>query len=143
MNNEIRGLPQITQRSGRPLKTIAHRWKGKEVRIRDNLMGKRVDFSARTVITADPNLGIQQVGVPRSVAMNLTVPVRVIAFNMHELSQTVANGPTQHPGGKHIIQSELLLSHGWIVERQRCRFVQSTAFIAQNEYHGAPRQGAV
>ncbi|GAX18796.1 DNA-directed RNA polymerase II subunit RPB1 [Fistulifera solaris] len=131
MNNEIRGLPQITQRSGRPLKTIAQRLKGKEGRIRGNLMGKRVDFSARTVITADPNLGIQQVGVPRSVAMNLTVPVRVTAFNMHELSQAVANGPTQHPGAKHIIRSdgtridlryvknksELLLSHGWIVER--------------------------
>lgn len=131
MDNELRGMPQVTQRSGRPLKTITQRLKGKEGRIRGNLMGKRVDFSARTVITADPNLGIQQVGVPRSVAMNLTVPVRVTAFNQAELSQLVANGPTQHPGAKHIIRSdgtridlryvknksELLLSHGWIVER--------------------------
>eukprot|EP00959_Pyramimonas_sp_CCMP1952_P118917 2486380-Pyramimonas_sp.AAC.1 len=68
----MRGMPQITQRSGRPLKTLAQRLKAKEGRIRGNLMGKRVDFSARTVITADPNLGIHQVGVPRSVAMNLT-----------------------------------------------------------------------
>ena len=82
MDNEIRGFPQITQRSGRPLKTIAQRLKGKEGRIRGNLMGKRVDFSGRTVITADPNLGVQQVGVPRSVAMNLTVPERVTAFNI-------------------------------------------------------------
>jgi DNA-directed RNA polymerase II subunit RPB1 len=131
MDNEIRGMPQVTQRSGRPLKTITQRLKGKEGRIRGNLMGKRVDFSARTVITADPNLGIHQVGVPRSVAMNLTVPVRVTAFNVGELSQLVANGPTQHPGAKHIIRgdgtridlryvknkSELLLAHGWIVER--------------------------
>jgi len=131
MNNELRGMPQVTQRSGRPLKTIHQRLKGKEGRIRGNLMGKRVDFSGRTVITADPNLGIQQVGVPRSVAMNLTVPERVTAYNMHELSQLVANGPTQHPGAKHIIRSdgtridlryvknksELLLAHGWIVER--------------------------
>jgi len=131
MDNEIRGMPQITQRSGRPLKAIAQRLKGKEGRLRGNLMGKRVDFSGRTVITADPNLGIEQVGVPRSVAMNLTVPVRVTAFNMSELSALVANGPTQHPGAKHIIRSdgtridlryvknksELLLSHGWIVER--------------------------
>jgi DNA-directed RNA polymerase II subunit RPB1 len=131
MDNELNGMPQVTQRSGRPLKTIVQRLKGKEGRIRGNLMGKRVDFSGRTVITADPNLGIHQVGVPRSVAMNLTVPVRVTAFNVGELSMLVANGPTQHPGAKHIIRSdgtridlryvknksELLLSHGWIVER--------------------------
>ena len=106
MDNEIRGMPQVTQRSGRPLKTITQRLKGKEGRIRGNLMGKRVDFSARTVITADPNLGIHQVGVPRSVAMNLTVPVKVTAFNVSELSQLVANGPTQHPGAKHIIRND-------------------------------------
>jgi len=131
MDNEIRGMPQVTQRSGRPLKTIVQRLKGKEGRIRGNLMGKRVDFSARTVITADPNLGIHQVGVPRSVAMNLTVPDRVTAYNVAELSALVANGPTTHPGAKHIIRtdgtridlryvknkSELLLDHGWIVER--------------------------
>ncbi|GKZ01276.1 hypothetical protein MPSEU_001078600 [Mayamaea pseudoterrestris] len=131
MDNEIRGMPQVTQRSGRPLKTIAQRLKGKEGRLRGNLMGKRVDFSARTVITADPNLGIHQVGVPRSVAMNLTLPVKVTAFNVGMLSQLVANGPTQHPGAKHIIRSdgtridlryvknksELLLANGWIVER--------------------------
>jgi DNA-directed RNA polymerase II subunit RPB1 len=131
MDNELRGLPQVTQRSGRPLKTLQQRLKGKEGRIRGNLMGKRVDFSARTVITADPNLGIEQVGVPRSVAMNLTVPERVTPFNISQLSQLVANGPLVHPGVKHIIRSdgthidlryvknkaELLLVNGWIVER--------------------------
>jgi len=131
MDNELRGVPQVTQRSGRPLKTIVQRLKGKEGRIRGNLMGKRVDFSARTVITADPNLGIQQVGVPRSIAMNLTVPERVTPFNISELSALVSNGPTIHPGAKHIIRSDgtrvdlrfvknksdLMLSNGWIVER--------------------------
>lgn len=131
MNNELRGVPQVTQRSGRPLKTIQQRLKGKEGRIRGNLMGKRVDFSGRTVITADPNLGIDQVGVPRSVAMNLTVPERVTPFNLLHLSNLVSNGPSTHPGAKHIIRSdgtridlryvrnksEMLLSNGWIVER--------------------------
>lgn len=131
MDNELRGMPQVTQRSGRPLKTLQQRLKGKEGRIRGNLMGKRVDFSARTVITADPNLGIHQVGVPRSVAMNLTVPERVTAFNMTELGVLVSNGPSMHPGAKHIIRTDgtridlrfvknkadLLLSNGWIVER--------------------------
>jgi len=132
MDNEMRGMPQVTQRSGRPLKALQQRLKGKEGRIRGNLMGKRVDFSARTVITADPNLGIHQVGVPRSVAMNLTVPERVTPFNHAELTKLVSNGPTTHPGAKHIIRSdgtridlryvrnksELLLANGWIVERQ-------------------------
>mmetsp|Transcript_32962 Transcript_32962/g.49125 ORF Transcript_32962/g.49125 Transcript_32962/m.49125 type:complete len:1763 (-) Transcript_32962:71-5359(-) len=131
MDNELRGMPQVTQRSGRPLKTVTQRLKGKEGRIRGNLMGKRVDFSARTVITADPNLGIHQVGVPRSVAMNLTVPIRVTPFNMAELTELIANGPTMHPGAKHIIRtdgtridlryvknkSEQLLAEGFIVER--------------------------
>ena len=131
MDNELRGMPQVTQRSGRPLKTLVQRLKGKEGRIRGNLMGKRVDFSARTVITADPNLGIHQVGVPRSIAMNLTVPERVTPFNLSELSALVSNGPTIHPGAKHIIRSDgtrvdlrfvknksdLMLSNGWIVER--------------------------
>ena len=64
-DNERSGQPQETQRSGKPLKTIRQRLKGKEGRIRGNLMGKRVDFSARTVITADPNLGIDQAGGER------------------------------------------------------------------------------
>ena len=131
MDNELRGMPQITQRSGRPLKTVQQRLKGKEGRIRGNLMGKRVDFSSRSVITADPNLGIHQVGVPRSIAQNLTVPERVTPFNLARLTQLVTNGPGIHPGAKHIIRSdgtrvdlryvknksELLLANGWIVER--------------------------
>mmetsp|Transcript_8390 Transcript_8390/g.18385 ORF Transcript_8390/g.18385 Transcript_8390/m.18385 type:complete len:1171 (-) Transcript_8390:1742-5254(-) len=132
MDNEVRGMPQVTQRrSGRALKTVQQRLKGKEGRIRGNLMGKRVDFSARTVITADPNLGIEHVGVPRSVASNLTVPERVTPFNISILRELVANGPLSHPGAKHIIRTdgtrvdlryvknknELCLEYGWIVER--------------------------
>ena len=65
-------VPQAAHRSGRPLKTHRQRLKGKEGRIRGHLMGKRVDFSARTVITPDPNLEIDQVGVPLKIALNLT-----------------------------------------------------------------------
>lgn len=73
---------QATQKSGRPLKSIKQRLKGKEGRIRGNLMGKRVDFSGRTVITPDPNLRIDQVGVPRTIAQNLTFPEIVTPFNI-------------------------------------------------------------
>ncbi|CAM9918125.1 unnamed protein product, partial [Hapterophycus canaliculatus] len=99
-DNERAGQPQETQRSGKPLKTLRARLKGKEGRIRGNLMGKRVDFSARTVITADPNLGIDQVGVPKSIALNLTVPELVTAFNVEEMAQLVARGPLEHPGAR-------------------------------------------
>lgn len=131
-DNEQAGQAQETVRkSGRPLKTIRQRLKGKEGRIRGNLMGKRVDFSARTVITADPNLGVDQVGVPKSIALNLTVPEKVTAFNQDYLAQLVSRGPHEHPGAKFIVRNDgvrvdlryvrnkndLSLEQGWIVER--------------------------
>lgn len=70
------------QKSGRPLKSVKQRLKSKEGRIRGNLMGKRVDFSARAVITPDPNLSIDQVGVPRTIAQNLSFPEIVTPFNI-------------------------------------------------------------
>ena len=81
------------QRSGKPLKTIRERLAGKDGRVRGNLMGKRVDFSARTVITADPNLSIDQVGVPKTIAMNLTVPETVTDYNKDQLLEIVKRGP--------------------------------------------------
>ena len=75
-------LTQAVQRGGRPLKSIKQRLKSKEGRVRGNLMGKRVDFSARAVITPDPNLSIDQVGVPRTIAQNLTFPEIVTPFNI-------------------------------------------------------------
>ncbi|KAJ3017197.1 UNVERIFIED_CONTAM: DNA-directed RNA polymerase II subunit rpb1 [Siphonaria sp. JEL0065] len=105
MNNDLNGMPQATQRrSGRALKSIRARLKGKEGRLRGNLMGKRVDFSARTVITGDPNLFIDQVGVPRSIARNLTFPETVTPFNIDRLRDAVSNGPTEHPGAKYVIR---------------------------------------
>ena len=77
MDNEIAGLDRAQHKSGRPIKSIRARLKGKEGRLRQNLMGKRVDFSARTVITGDPNLALDEVGVPRSIARTLTFPETV------------------------------------------------------------------
>lgn len=59
------------QKSGRPLKSISERLKAKEGRVRGNLMGKRVDFSARTVITGDPNLNVNQVRNPLTVSVSV------------------------------------------------------------------------
>ena len=64
VNNKIKGVATYAQRSGRPLQCIMGRLNAKNGRIRGNLMGKRVDLSARSVITGDPNLSLEQLGVP-------------------------------------------------------------------------------
>ena len=106
MNNEISGLPAATQSSGRPLKSIRQRLKGKEGRIRGHLMGKRVNFTARSVITADPMLSLDELGVPRSIALNLTVPEVVTPYNIDHLQELIARGPLEHPGAKSIIRDD-------------------------------------
>jgi DNA-directed RNA polymerase II subunit RPB1 len=69
-------------------------------------MGKRVDFSARSVITPDPSLALDQLGVPMKIAMNLTIPETVTSHNMDELRSLVANGPDQWPGAKYIQRTD-------------------------------------
>jgi len=106
IENNMPGQMPSTSRTGRPLKSISQRLKGKEGRIRGNLMGKRVDFSARTVITPDPNLAIDEVGVPRSMCRNLTYPEIVTPFNIEKLQKLVANGPSELPGARYIIRND-------------------------------------
>ncbi len=101
-NNEVAGVPPARHRSGRPLKTLAQRLKGKEGRFRSNLSGKRVNFSARTVISPDPNIGINEVGVPEVIAKELTVPVRVTPGNIEHLKEVVRRGPDNYPGANYI-----------------------------------------
>jgi DNA-directed RNA polymerase subunit A' len=105
-NNEASGIPPARHRSGRALKTLSQRLKGKEGRFRSNLSGKRVDFSARTVISPDPNLDINEVGVPRDVAMRLSVPEKVTSWNIEEMKKLVVNGPENYPGALYIIRPD-------------------------------------
>ncbi|KAM7261225.1 hypothetical protein ACFE04_026700 [Oxalis oulophora] len=108
-DNELPGQPRATQRSGRPIKSICSRLKAKEGRIRGNLMGKRVDFSARTVITPDPTINIDQLGVPWSIALNLTYPETVTPYNIEKLKELVEYGPHPPPGktgAKYIIRDD-------------------------------------
>jgi len=100
VDNKIPGVAAVAQRSGRPLKAIKERLNGKSGRVRGNLMGKRVDFSARSVITPDPNLSISQLGVPLKVAKNLTKPIIVTSKNRNYLRKLILNGPDVHPGAK-------------------------------------------
>lgn len=104
-DNGITGIPPARHRSGRPLKTIAQRLKSKEGRFRKNLSGKRVNFSARTVIGPDPNISINEVAVPRLIAMELTVPEQVNERNIDDLRKLILNGPKVHPGAYNVITS--------------------------------------
>ena len=118
-DNQTSGIPPARHRSGRPLKTLSQRLKGKEGRFRSNLSGKRVNFCARTVISPDPNLGINEVGVPVSTAMELTVPIRVTSRNREQLRQMILRGPDIHPGVNYIIRGD----------RYRVRITDRTKFI--------------
>ena len=100
VDNKIPGVASVAQRSGRPLKSIKERLNGKGGRVRGNLMGKRVDFSARSVITPDPNLSIRELGIPLKVAKNITKPVTVNSNNKKFLLKLVKNGPDEYPGAK-------------------------------------------
>ena len=104
INGETPGIPRALL-GPKPIRGICQRLKGKQGRFRGNLSGKRVDFSARTVISPDPNLAVEQVGVPIQVAVIMTYPERVNKYNIELLRQCVLNGPTKHPGA-NIIRTE-------------------------------------
>jgi len=102
VDNDIKGLAPAAQRSGRPLRTLKSRFGAKTGRVRGNLMGKRVDFSARSVITPDANIELDELGVPEEIAVNLTFPEIVNAYNRDRLISYVRNGPDTHPGAKSV-----------------------------------------
>ncbi|MDD2439394.1 MAG: DNA-directed RNA polymerase subunit A' [Methanosarcinaceae archaeon] len=132
-DNSVSGIPPARHRSGRPLKTLSQRLKGKEGRFRGSLSGKRVNFSARTVISPDPNLSINEVGVPLPIAKILTIPITVTPRNIEQLRVYILNSGVVHPGANYVfrpdgrrikvteINKEDLaekIENGWMVERQ-------------------------
>ena len=96
-DNQTSGIPPARHRSGRPLKTLAQRLKGKDGRFRSNLSGKRVNFSARTVISPDPLLSINEVGIPVEIARALSVPLDVTDHNLEVAKELVRRGPAPPP----------------------------------------------
>jgi len=133
MNNPIRGLKPATSRSGAPLKGFQQRIKGKGGRIRGNMSGKRVDFSSRTVVSPDPNLDIDQVGVPLRIALILTIEEKVAPYNIEKMQQRVVVGAKDIRGAHTVItdkgkmiylefvksedRQRIKLEYGWVVER--------------------------
>jgi DNA-directed RNA polymerase subunit A' len=131
-NNEASGIPPARHRSGRALKTISQRLKGKEGRFRSNLSGKRVDFSARTVISPDPNLDINEVGVPNDVAMRLSIPEKVTAWNIEEMKLLVINGPEKYPGALYIIRPDgKRIRLEFVVDREKIAEAVEVGFIVE------------
>lgn len=78
--------------NGRPIKGIKERLAGKDGKIRNNIMGKRCDQTARTVIGPDPTLKLGQLAIPKEIASILTIPVRVTSFNIGILQKMVDDG---------------------------------------------------
>ncbi len=132
-NNETPNIPPARHRSGRPLKTLAQRLKGKEGRFRYNLSGKRVNFSARTVISPDPAISMDEVGVPQRIAEELTIPITITEWNIDECKKFVLHDG--YPSATYIIRSDAKrlkvgateeirkeqaenLKVGWVMERQ-------------------------
>ncbi len=133
LDNEVSGVPPARHRSGRPLKTLSQRLKGKEGRFRGSLSGKRVNFSARTVISPDPNLDIDEVGVPMEIVKEMTITTNITPQNIKECKEYVRRGPDRHPGANYVKRvdgqrikvtdrncEELaeMLEPGWKVDRQ-------------------------
>jgi DNA-directed RNA polymerase subunit B len=104
-DNSLSGIPAARHRSGRPLKTLADRLKSKEGRFRQNLTGKRVNFSARTVISPDPCLSINEVGIPKVIAMELTIPVTVTQQNTEYVKELINRAPNW-PSINYIIRPD-------------------------------------
>lgn len=130
-NNESANIPPARHRSGRPLKTLSQRLKGKEGRFRYNLSGKRVNFSSRTVISPDPDISINEVGVPQAIAAELTIPLHVTSWNIEECKKLMSRSTypqvvsvTGPDGRKRRLidknREELMtqIDLGWILEKQ-------------------------
>mgnify|MGYP002638947544 CR=1 FL=1 len=104
-DNTVARIPPARHRSGQPLKTITERIKGKEGRIRKNLAGKRVNYSGRTVISPDPSIEINEVGIPFEIAKVVTVSETVTDININKIKLLVKHGET-YPGANYIIRPD-------------------------------------
>lgn len=113
-DNETAGVLKSEQKS-KSTKSISARLKGKEGRVRGNLMGKRVDFSARSVITPDPSLSMYELRIPLKMAMNLTWPEVVTPYNIEHLTNLVKRGINQYPGANFVIPADPEMSPIWLM----------------------------
>lgn len=103
INNIFNSEKSTIQTQAKGVKQILEKKQGL---FRMNIMGKRVNYSARTVVGPDPYISPNEVGIPIFFAKNLTYPVGVTSFNAKELARLVLAGPDNYPGASHIIDDE-------------------------------------
>lgn len=151
MNSSIKAPKRQTNKSVTAIKSVSDRLKGKEGRIRGNLMGKRVDQSARSVITPDAIMDPDEVGVPYSIATSVTVPERVSSSNIDHLTRRVQNGPNNIDGAESVVtldgtvihlefcqsRHSLRLQYGWVVER----YLQDNDYVIFNRQPSLHKMG--
>ncbi len=130
-NNETPGIPVARHRSTRPLKTLAQRLKGKEGRLRYNLSGKRVNFSARTVICSDARLTINQVGVPKKIAENLTIPIYTTQWNIDLVKEYLAR--TEYPMVLNVISKDGIRKRVTEVNREELLKALVPGFVLERQ----------
>lgn len=109
INNKLSNVLKSQNKNNKPFKCLTERLSGKHGRIRGNLLGKRVDFSARSVISPDSSLGIEELGVPYDIAKKLTICENVNKFNIEKLQKMVYNGDI-YPGAVYIIRNKVMYS---------------------------------
>jgi len=108
-------------------KSLTDRLKGKEGRVRGNLMGKRVDFSARCVITPDAYFECDRVGVPYKIALKLTIPETVNVRNIQLLRERVRRGASTVDGASTVISRD----DGVVTELGACKHPPRRAEVAE------------
>lgn len=132
-DNNLSSMPTFCHKSKRPLKTLKERFIGKEGIVRQNLIGKRVNYSSRSVVSPEPLIDIDQLGVPMKICQKMTFPEVVNQFNIEKLTQMILNGPDIYPGArfiekkngnkrdlKFVNRETIKLEYGDIVERHLC-----------------------
>jgi DNA-directed RNA polymerase III subunit RPC1 len=133
INGETPGIPKLLL-GNKAVRGLCQRLKGKQGRFRGNLSGKRVDFSGRTVISPDPNLRVDQVGVPILVAKVMTYPERVNRYNIEYMRKCVINGPDVHPGANMVRSGNFALALSY-ADRERVAANLKIGDIVERHMH--------
>ncbi|MEB7385430.1 DNA-directed RNA polymerase subunit beta' [Staphylococcus xylosus] len=94
IDNGRRGRP-VTGPGNRPLKSLSHMLKGKQGRFRQNLLGKRVDYSGRSVIAVGPSLKMYQCGLPKEMALELFKPFIMKELVQREIATNIKNAKSK------------------------------------------------
>lgn len=104
ISNDGRVVPKQVVHSGRFLSSLMSHLQGKEGWFRMFMCGKRVDFSARSVVTPGAQLDAHELGVPVSIAKVLTLPEMVLPFSKLRLQEAVVNGHNSPRGAARVIE---------------------------------------